>query len=192
MANINLLPWREELREERKREFTVALVGVIIIAAGLLFVADRHVNGLIADQNARNRYLVSQIAVLDARLGEIRELRTQRAQLTERMRVIQDLQGNRPVIVRLFDELVRTLPEGVYYNSVVRNDNIIQLEGVAESNTRVSTLMRQLEDSPWFADPDLRQVSAVAGTPSGTGSARNQFQLVVTVTTPALTETGDD
>src|SRR5690606_35588795 len=123
-------------------------------AVGLLFLADRFVNNRIDAQSARNNYLREQIAILDQRLVEIRELRSQKEALTARMAVIQDLQGTRPVIVRLFDELVRTLPEDVYYDTISRSDDLIQLEGVAESNRLVSALMRELDASEWFASPD--------------------------------------
>ena len=180
MANINLLPWREKLREERKQQFLVTLGIVAGVAALILFAGDRYVNSRIDNQTALNDYLSQQIAGLDREIAEIRQLQEQKAALTERMTVIQDLQGRRPVIVRLFDELVRTLPEGVYYNTITRVGDNISLEGVAETNRHVSTLMRSLEDSSWFANPDLRQVTALAGA---TDSGQNVFQLAVTVTT---------
>lgn len=185
MANINLLPWREKLREERKQQFLVTLGIVAGAAALILFGGDRYVNVRIDNQTALNDYLSQQIAGLDREIAEIRQLQEQKSALTERMTVIQDLQGRRPVIVRLFDELVRTLPEGVYYNTITRVGDNIALEGVAESNRHVSTLMRSLEDSSWFANPDLRQVTARPGvTAAGASdSGQNVFQLAVTVTT---------
>ena len=188
MTRINLLPWREKLREERKKAFLITLGIVVGIAGVILFVGDRIVNSGISAQSARNSYLKEQIAGLDRELAEIRALREQKEALTERMAVIQDLQGTRPIIVRLFDELVRTLPEGVYYQLVRRTDNSITLEGVAESNSRVSALMRSLDDSEWFADPDLRGVSAVPSSDAQgiQQNGRNQFELTVNVTTPTL------
>jgi type IV pilus assembly protein PilN len=189
MANINLLPWREQLREQRKKDFGIALVLTVVVAGLILFGVDRYFNVSISRQNQVNAYLREQIAALDLKIVEIRELQEQKEALTERMTVIQELQGNRPVIVRLFDELVRTLPEGVYYNSVVRTNDNIALEGVAESNSRISALMRDLEASDWFADPDLRQVTALAGAPNAAGGQEansNRFQLTVKVTTPAV------
>jgi len=180
MANINLLPWREELREERKQEFLVGLGITIAIAAVILFAGDRIVNAFISNQNAKNDYLREQIALLDSEIAEIRELQRQKAELSERMTVIQDLQGRRPVIVRLFDELVRTLPDGVYYNTISRTGDAISFQGVAESNNRVSALLRSLEDSEWFEAPDLQQISA---SQQG-GIDGNSFQLGVRVTTP--------
>jgi len=188
MTRINLLPWREKLREERKKAFLITLGIVVGIAGVILFVGDRIVNSGISAQSARNSYLKEQIAGLDRELAEIRALREQKEAINERMAVIEDLQGTRPIIVRLFDELVRTLPEGVYYQLVRRTDNSITLEGVAESNSRVSALMRSLDDSEWFADPDLRGVSAVPSSDAQgiQQNGRNQFELTVNVTTPTL------
>jgi type IV pilus assembly protein PilN len=191
MANINLLPWRERQREERKQQFFATLGVAAGIAALILFGADRVLVSQIDNQNARNRYLTEQIALLDKEIAEIRQLQQQKRDLTARMAVIQDLQGRRPVIVRLFDELVRTLPEGIYYDRITRTEQSISIEGIAESNSRVSALMRSLDESEWFANPDLRQVTAenpAAG--SATSSQRNRFQLTVNITQPALTTQG--
>lgn len=181
MTTINLLPWRETLREERKQEFLVSLGIVVAIAAGILFLVDRYFNAEINGQQRINNYLSEQIAILDAEIVEIRDLQAQRTALTERMAVIQDLQGTRPVIVRLFDELVRTLPSGVYYNTVTRNENSIQMNGVAESNNKVSELMRLLEASDWFANANLQQINVQEDRGA---SGTYLFQLEVTVTAP--------
>lgn len=188
MANINLLPWRERLREERKQQFLVTVAITIGIALLILFAVDRVLVSQINNQNARNQYLTEQIALLDKEIAEIRQLQQQKKDLTARMTVIQDLQGRRPVIVRLFDELVRTLPEGIYYDRITRTETDISIEGIAESNSRVSALMRSLEDSEWFANPDLRQVTADGVPGSSADSQRNRFQLTVSITTPNQTD----
>jgi type IV pilus assembly protein PilN len=188
MANINLLPWRERLREERKKQFFVQLGVAAVLAALVILILNRLISSSIDNQKAVNAYLREEIAVLDKKIVEIRQLQEQKKTLTARMKVIQELQGNRPVIVRLFDELVRTLPEGVYYNAITRTNDSISIQGVAESNNRISALMRSLDESEWFADPDLRQVSALPGASNETGAqanASNSFQLTVKVTTPA-------
>lgn len=188
MANINLLPWRERKREEHKKSFFISLGVAAGIAVALLGLSDRVVNASINNQAALNEYLRQQIVLLDEKLVQIKLLREQKAALTERMAVIQGLQGTRPIIVRLFDELVRSLPEGVYYNSIIRTGDSISLEGVAESNNRISALMRDLDASKWFADPDLRQVNALPGAINDAGaqeSVQNEFQLTVKVTTPS-------
>jgi type IV pilus assembly protein PilN len=160
MAHINLLPWRERLREERRREFLSILVGVVIIGAGLLFLVDRYFNGEIDTQTARNDFLRSEISQLDAQVAEISELQQQKEDIQARMNVITDLQGTRPVIVRIFDELVRTLPEGVYYETLERTGDTIAIEGVSESYSRITELMRRLDDSEWFTEADLSDISA--------------------------------
>ena len=157
------------------------------IAVALLGLSDRVVNASINNQATLNEYLRQQIVLLDEKLVQIKLLREQKTALTERMAVIQGLQGTRPIIVRLFDELARSLPEGVYYNSIIRTGDSISLEGVAESNNRISALMRDLDASKWFADPDLRQVNALPGAINDAGaqeSVLNEFQLTVKVTTP--------
>ncbi len=184
MATINLLPWREERREEKKKEFLMALGLIAIVAVGLLVMVDRYFNNAISNQNQLNDYLREQITRLDGRIVEIRNLQAQKTELTERMSVIQDLQGTRPVIVRVFDELVKTLPEGVYYNTITRTGDRIRLEGVADSNDRVSSLMRALGASEWFSSPDLQQVRADASLGAVPGGTRFAFTLTVQVTMP--------
>ncbi len=185
MASINLLPWRERRREERKKAFFVMLgisaaIAGAIIGSGILYIKSE-----ISNQTARNTFLTTTIAELDTKIAEIRNLQQQKQDLTERMAVIQDLQGRRPVIVRLFDELVRTLPEGVYYNSIVRTDDMITLNGIADSANRVATLMRYLEDSEWFADAAVRDITEAPPTigPDGQQIPNQSFDLSVRVTT---------
>ncbi|MGB4246397.1 MAG: PilN domain-containing protein [Pseudohongiellaceae bacterium] len=179
MARINLLPWREQLREERKREFFVLLMGVVIIAAGIVFLVDRNFRGDIRYQQSRNDFLRSQILVLDARIVEINELKQQKEQINARMEVIQDLQGSRPVIVRIFDEMVKALPTGVYFNSLVRTGDRLEIEGIAESNNKVSELMRRLDDSEWFVNPSLQQISAASADANSDQRSANAFSLTL-------------
>ncbi len=184
MANINLRPWREELREEKKNQFLAILFGVVILAAGVVFLGDRMINGSIDDQNRRNNFIKSEITKLDKQIAEIKNLRERREQLLARMRVIQALQGNRPIIVRLFDEIVRTLPGGVHYTSLRRSGDIVSIVGTAESNTKVSSLMRKLDASDWFAKPAL---SGVRANPRA-GEQANDFTLTVKRVSPKSEE----
>lgn len=185
MARINLLPWREQLREERKQRFLVAMVAFIGLGAGLVFLAAQYLNAQIENQMARNEFVRKEIAVLDARIKEISELKTKKEQLLERMKIIQDLQGNRPVIGRVFDQLVRTLPDGVYFSSVKMAGKSITIAGAAESNNRVSNLMRNLDASEWLEAPNLSEVKAVT---AGAVDQANVFLLTVQQTQPDVEE----
>lgn len=182
MARINLLPWREQLREERKQRFLVTLVGVLIVAGGVVFLADQYLNAAITNQNARNNFIRSEISALDARIKEISELKARRQQLVERMKIIQDLQGNRPIAARVFDQLVRTLPEGVYFTDVKMAGATISIEGAAESNNLVSSLMRNQDGSDWLNAPNLTEVKAVTADRL---DQANTFRLTVQQTRPA-------
>lgn len=187
MARINLLPWREHLREERKQRFLAALAGVLLVAGGTVFLADQYLSAAIDRQLARNEFIRKEIAVLDARIKEISELRTRRQQLLERMKIIQDLQGNRPIIARVFDQIARTLPDGVHFNELKMTGKSIAIHGAAESNNRVSSLMRNLDASDWLTAPNLTEVKAIT---SGALEQANNFQLTVQQTQPAPDEQG--
>lgn len=189
MARINLLPWREQLREERKKEFMTVLVLIIIFAGGLVFLGDRYLNGKIDHQNARNEFLQKEITLLEARIKEIEQLQARRTQLLDRMKIIQDLQGNRPIIVRVFDELARTLPDGVHFDSLAMDGSTINIKGRAESNSRVSNLMRQMDASEWLTSPNLTAVRAV--TAGGLDQA-NVFELSVKQTEPGAASAGEE
>lgn len=180
MAQINLLPWREERRQELKKEFIATVVLVVALGAGLLLLGDRVVNGQIENQQSRNEYLQQNISELDKAVAEIRELEKRRNQLIERMRVIQELQGTRPIIVRVLDQLVRTVPDGIFYTRISTKDKQITIDGVAESNNRVSSLMRRLDASDWLSNPNLDGVKA---TPRY-GEQANTFKLTVQIKAP--------
>ena len=168
MARINLLPWRDERRKERQNNFMIALAGTAVLAVLLILVRDLMHNRAIDHQQSRNQFLQTEIDTLDARIKEINELKSKKAELLARMEVIQNLQGNRPVIVRVFDELVRVLPKGIYFTSLTMAGDRISIQGVAESNNRISRFMRQLDESDWFDDPNLTAVRAVRGSEGST------------------------
>ncbi len=156
MAKINLLPWREEYRLEKKKEFYTQLFGLGVLVGLSLLLWYSSVENAIERQNQRNKLIEDEIVLLDGQVKEIQELKKKRAELISRMKVIQDLQGTRPTIVRYFDELVRSVPDGIFINSLVRTGDFISIEGITESTNRVSTFMRQLDESPWFAEPNLK------------------------------------
>ncbi|MBA6413945.1 PilN domain-containing protein [Parahaliea sp. F7430] len=180
MAKINLLPWRDERREEQKKEFLMLLGMMLLLAVALLILGDRYVNAQIDHQRARNNHLSQNIKVLDKKVAEIAELERKRDQLLDRMQVIQELQGNRPVIVRILDQLVRTVPDGVFYTRLISQAKDISITGVAESNNRVSSLMRRLDASDWLTEPNLDSVRAAPQY----GDQATTFQLKVKVQLP--------
>ncbi len=180
MANINLLPWREESRREKKREFlgylAVTLLAGLVAVVFWVFL----VNQRIETQQARNALLSKEIAALDEKVKEINELKKRREQVLARMRVIQELQGNRPDVVRVFDELVRVLPEGVYLETLSRQGENISLVGYAESNNRIAAMMRAIESSYKFDEPSLTKVVA----DHRLGEQGNRFDLRLKVAKP--------
>ncbi|MEM6301788.1 MAG: PilN domain-containing protein [Pseudomonadota bacterium] len=180
MARINLLPWREARREELKRAFLTILALVAALGVVIIIGVDRVINSQIDNQRARNDYLSQNIRELDKQVEEIRDLQRKRNQLIDRMRVIQQLQGNRPIIVRVLDQLVRTVPDGVFYTSVNARGTRLSIGGVAESNNRVSSLMRRLDASDWLKSPNLDAVKAAPAF----GDQANTFDLTVDVETP--------
>ncbi len=156
MININLLPWREKLRAQRRREFGfMVLLAGVLSAVGVLAWFQYNAS-LIEYQNQRNEFLRGEIARVNNQIREIRELEKVRNQLIARMKVVTSLQSQRPLVVHLFDELITTLPEGVFLSSMVQRGQTITVQGRAESNARVSAYMRNIEASPWLTQPNLR------------------------------------
>ncbi|MBL4797103.1 MAG: PilN domain-containing protein [Oleispira sp.] len=160
MAKINLLPWREELRKERQQEFLGIIVAVAIAAAALVWFVTGQVESQYKAQKYRNVFIQKEMAVLSEQITEIQALRDKRDQLLERMKLIQDLQGNRPIIVRLFDEIARSIPDDLYFTSLEIKGAQVMVKGRAKSNNRVAALMRNFDDSDWFDSPNLISVKA--------------------------------
>lgn len=175
MARINLLPWREEFRQEKKKEFQVQLFGIALLAGLAAFAWVSVVDSAIDNQKQRNKLLESEIAILETQVKEIQELKKKRQELIARMKVIQDLQGTRPTIVRYFDEMVRAVPDGVFFSSIKRTGNSISIEGITESSNRVSSFMRNLDQSEWFDNPNLKSIKA--NTSFGDQAAEFSLQL---------------
>ena len=167
MAKINLRPWREELRAEKQKQFVVMILGAAFIAVGLTFLWKTDMDNRIAYQESRNAYIETATKQLDKQIKEIEDLKRKRDELLSRMQVIQDLQGKRPVIVRVFDELVRTLPDGLFYTNLKKTGDTVDVVGMSESNSRISALMRRFEESDWFTNPNLSNVSAADNRRAG-------------------------
>jgi len=170
MPRINLLPWREQQRKERKLNFFVSL-GVATCAAALATFALYLLFGSLIDaQESRNQRLRSEIKVLDKQIEQINDLELQKQRFISRMEVIDKLQRSRPEVVHLFDELVKQLPDGVYLTSFKQTDRRLKIEGIAQSSTRVSTCMRASSSSPWLKDPELEIVESKKDDPAGSSN----------------------
>ncbi|MDY6942592.1 MAG: PilN domain-containing protein [Pseudomonadota bacterium] len=173
--HINLLPWREQARAERQRQFLVILAGAVIAVGAGLFATSNYIQSHINYQQARNQKIQKEINDLDSKIAEIRDLKETKRRLLERMRIIEQLQQQRSEVVHLFDELVKTLPDGVYLSSIQQERTGIVLKGQAQSNARVSNYMKQLDASEWLADPKL----LVIETKGGDSARFSEFSLVI-------------
>jgi type IV pilus assembly protein PilN len=183
MPRINLLPWREAQRKDRKLAFLVAL-GVAALAAGVTaFAAFLLYGSMIEGQQRRNNELRVAIRTLDKEIEEINSLESAKLKFIARMEIIEKLQRSRPEIVHVFEEIVRTLPEGVYLTAVKQNGMRLKFEGIAQSSTRVSSFMRNIDGSQWLRNPELEVVQTTKG--SGPGSS-------FTMTADQVTTAGGD
>lgn len=173
MPRINLLPWREELRQKRKKEFLTALLGAVLVGGLIAYGYKLTVQGQVRAQTARNEMLRTEIVALDQQIEQILTLESQKERLLARMEIIDQLQKARPEVVHLFDELVQTLPEGTYLTEVKQTGPRIEITGSAQSSTRVAALMRNIDGSEWLREPGLDVVQTVDA-----GPARNaQFKV---------------
>ncbi|MFC4249951.1 PilN domain-containing protein [Sinimarinibacterium flocculans] len=154
-THINLLDWRKARREKRKQDFIASIGLGVAVAGGLVAAGWMLVSGQLSYQESRNAYLRAEIKEMDKQLTEIQELERVRSNLIARMRVIEELEASRTASVHFFDEIVNTLPEGVNLTSLRQQGANVTLDGIAESNGRISTYMKNLDASPWFSDPRL-------------------------------------
>jgi len=173
MATINLLPWRDEYRQEKKREFFSTLILLVILSCSAGYVWFSFVSLQVDNQESRNTVFTKEINLLDAKVGDITKLKAQRKELESRTEVIQGLQNKRPLVVHYFDQLVRAIPDGVYLKRLSKKEDTYTIKGISESNSRVSTLMRNLDESPFFASPNLINV------------VKESFELTVETVVPA-------
>ena len=164
MAHINLLPWREEQRQEQTRQFATVTVLSLILTGAVLFMIHVTFSNQIDHQKYRNKMLKTEINTLDVSLKQIAALEETKEQLLARMDIIQSLQQQRPQIVHLFDDFVRTVPEGIYLTQIKQQDEQLTIKGVAESNGRVSAYMRNIDASEWMATPKLKVIETRKGT----------------------------
>jgi type IV pilus assembly protein PilN len=183
MAKINLLPWREAYRKEKKDQFLGVLGFVLLLTALIAYLWVVSVQSSIDNQMARNHLLETEIAVLEKQVQEISELKKIRDDLLARIKIIQDLQGTRPLIVRYFDDFAHAIPDGVFITMLDRKGDTLTIEGIAESYNRVASLMRNLEDSEWFASAKLTSVTAAPSE----GEQANAFKMSIHTSAPGDT-----
>ena len=188
ITTINLLPWREEQRQEQKKKFAMMAAMTCVLAAAIVGLIHFQMQNKIDYQESRNRFMTNEIAQVDEEIKEISELQKVRRSLVERMEVIQDLQGSRPSIVHLFTEIVSTVPNGVYLESMAQTGSNLAINGEAESNARVSTYMRNLQASAWLKDPNL----TVIEIEDKTVNRISTFTLTVEQTSPNASEEDKD
>jgi type IV pilus assembly protein PilN len=186
MPRINLVPWREAERKRKRQEFGVGAIAALMFAALIAFAVNWQMQSAIDEQMTRNQYLTDQIAELDKQIAEILDLEQQKARLQARITVIEQLELSRPEIVHVFDQLVRTTPDGIYLTSVKQTDRKVELKGVAQSSTRVASYMRNIDGSEWLKDPALEILET-----KGASDAGSQFSLNAAQENPQLAATPD-
>jgi len=188
MAHINLLPWREELRQERQKQFYIALVSALVFASLVLYAVIAYADSLIDEQNQRNAFLQQEIAKLDRKISEISELEKQRERLLARMQVIQELQGSRPKVVKVLDSMAKIIPEGTHLELMTRTGNSLTFDGVAQSNARVSVFMRELDNNQEYEESRLKVIKRT----SNADDAIRNFTVEVNETLPPKAEDGEE
>ncbi|MCP0914486.1 MULTISPECIES: PilN domain-containing protein [Legionella] len=176
MADINLLPWRELKREREKKEFGIFVFIGLTSAVLIIFLINFYAKQLVEQQSRRNEILQTEITRLEKQIKEIADIKKLRQALIARMRIVQNLQGTRSLTVRLFDELIKIMPDGVFLTHVERSGDKVTLLGYAESNTNISQLMRNIENNQWIQNPELTEIKKTKEeTPSS--NVENEFKL---------------
>jgi type IV pilus assembly protein PilN len=187
MPRINLIPWREAERKRKRQEFGVGALGALVAAAAIAFLVNLQMGAAIGNQNERNQYLNDEIAKLDKQITEILALEQQKQRLRARIQVIEQLERSRPEIVHVFDQLVRTIPDGINLVALKQTDRKLQLKGLAQSSTRVASYMRNLDASEWLKDPSLDILET-----KGAGDGGSDFTLNAVQENPQVAATPDD
>lgn len=160
MAHVNLLPWREKQRQHQKQQYLAGLLAVAAIVGLIFWFIGQAIDQQISNQNSRNQYLEREIAVLDAQIAEIKKVKDSKNAIEQRMALIEQLQASRNVAPIVFDELVRLVPPGVSFESMTRSNNRIKIEGISDSNNRLSDFMRALENSKVFVAAELSTIKS--------------------------------
>lgn len=184
MINLNLRPWRDELRREKRNQYIGILVLCALVGFGAAYLWQMNIASRMSMQTDRNNFLRSETKLLDQKIIEIRTLREERQALIDRMEVIQNLQKGRPTAVHLFDQLARLVPEDVYLTSATKSGNKLSLNGIGKTNISVTDLMRALDESDYFTNPSISAFASVDFDPL-TGSSGYRFSINVDQTRPS-------
>jgi type IV pilus assembly protein PilN len=186
MPRINLIPWREAERKRKRQEFGVGALGALVAAGAIAFLVNLQMGAAIDNQNERNQYLNEEIAKLDKQITEILALEQQKQRLRARIQVIEQLERSRPEIVHVFDQLVRTIPDGVNLTALKQSDRKLTIKGLAQSSTRVASYMRNIDASEWLTDPSLDILET-----KGSGDTGSEFTLNAQQENPQLATNPD-
>lgn len=158
MSNINLLPWREEARQKQQQEYLTALLASAIAAALLMFAVSSYFGSKIDSQRARNSFLQAETAILDQKIQELNELKQQKQDLEQRLKLVQELQQSRNLLTQLFNAMADITPQGVYLTRVEKQGRLLKIEGKSESNNRLATLVRNIEQLDWLHSPSIQTI----------------------------------
>ena len=179
MARINLLNWREEKRKQIEQQFYIMLAGAALFGAGVIFAVQMQLGAMIDYQQSRNNYIKSEIKKVEKAIAEIKQLEKKKAALLARMKVIQQLQGNRSDSVHMLDEMVKVIPEGVHLTKFTQKNKALTLDGLAQSNARVSAFMRNIERAEWLKDPALKVIQTKKKAKAGAQSEDGYSQFTM-------------
>tara|TARA_Y100001960_G_scaffold285600_1_gene322255 strand:+ start:124 stop:705 length:582 start_codon:yes stop_codon:yes gene_type:complete len=179
MAHVNLLPWREKQRQHQKQQYLAGLLAVAAIVGLIFWFIGQAIDQQINNQNSRNQYLEREIAILDAQIGEIKTVKEKKSAIEQRMTLIEQLQASRNIAPIVFDELAKLVPPGVAFETMTRTNNRIEIEGVSDSNNRLSDFMRALENSKVFVAAELSTIKS----DSSTARAISNFTLTFSINT---------
>ena len=179
MAHVNLLPWREKQRQHQKQQYLAGLLAVAAIVGLIFWFIGQAIDQQINNQNSRNQYLEREITILDAQIGEIKTVKEKKSAIEQRMTLIEQLQASRNIAPIVFDELAKLVPPGVAFETMTRTNNRIEIEGVSDSNNRLSDFMRALENSKVFVAAELSTIKS----DSSTARAISNFTLTFSINT---------
>jgi len=192
MMRINLLPHRAEKRKARQIQFAAIAIVVAILGGMLVGFVQAAIATQVSYQERRNAYLKKEIAELDKQIAEIKKLRAETQALLERKKVVESLQSTRSDVVHLMDQMLRILPDGIYLKSLKQSGNKISIVGIAQTNARISTLMRAIQDSPWLDTPNLIIIKATtAATGKSTNTRASEFSMNFNLSKPSEAKTPD-